>query len=219
MAKFPDPFPGLAAGMAQLGQDTGGAGDEFSGAAGGDTVPPPGPEDHLEFSLAHAQYLIGQGELRAALPGDADPATMAEHYRNSAAALADTTSALIRHPQERGAFLRGARADAESGAAQAAEIAWQRQDAAWLERTDGALAGLRDAAMKTPDEAARERIVKSSHALIAGLEDTGLLTREQAQQKFRGWGEDYAVASFKARPVSEQQDIIRSRADGSTDLS
>jgi hypothetical protein len=208
MATFPDPFPGLAGGMAQLGEDIGGA------VASGDSVSQPGAEDHLESAFAQAQYLAGKGDLDATLPGDGNPATVAEHYRSSAAALADTTSALIRHPQEREAFLLSAQADAEDTAAR---IARERQDAAWLERADGALAGLRDAALKTPDEAARERIVKSSHALIAGLEDTGLLTREQAQQKFRGWGEDYAVASFKARPAGERLAVARALADGTLD--
>jgi hypothetical protein len=42
------------------------------------------------------------------------------------------------------------------------------------------LVELRDAALRTRDEAMRTRIVESSHALISRLEDRGVLTRQKS---------------------------------------
>ena len=166
--------------------------------------------DDIETARARAAWSTGRVNLESSFRQD-DPnyTQWGERYSTESERIRQEAASGIRDPQRRERFLLSTQPEVATGAQRVQTLVQSRDRDVGIAGTNQALTDIRDAALKTNDDAERERLIASGSQAIDNAMQRGFITQQQGQQLRQRWTTDYRTATLEQMPAQERAAALR----------
>jgi muramidase (phage lysozyme) len=161
-------------------------------------------EDQLDLARARSEFITSKIKRDSELPDDNKPEDLQTRYQNDVRTFQTSAASKIRNPRLREQFVLSTNDDITRGEVAANKRAQTIQIDAEKSDIEKKLDELRNAALKTTDEAEKTKVIQTGADLISGLENRGLITKQAAYQARKKWVEDYQIAQLEILPPEDR---------------
>jgi hypothetical protein len=169
--------------------------------------------DDIETARARAAWSTGRVNLEGSFrPDDPNYSQWTQRYGSEAERIRQEAAAGIRDPQRRERFLLSTQPEVATGAQRVQTLVQSRDRDVGIAGTNQALTDIRDAALKTNDDAERERLIASGSQAIDNAIQRGFISQQQGQQLRQRWTTDYRTAVIRQLPAEDRAIALASNA-------
>lgn len=169
--------------------------------------------DDIETARARAKWSTDRVNLEGSFrPDDPNYTQWGERYRTESERIRQEAAAGIRDPQRRERFLLETQPQVATGAQRIQGLVDGRNRDAGIAGLNGTLEQTRDAALKTNDDAERERLISSGSQAIENAIQRGFIGQEQGRALRQRWTTDYRTAVIRALPAEERAIALATNA-------
>lgn len=193
----------IGRGVAALGQGITSAGDSLARVQERD--------DTLDVARAKANFLTQKIQLDSEFANDQGYTDLTKRYQDRLKAIQDESESYLNgNPRKKELFSLSVSDDVAKGVAHTTTLARKQEADANVADANTRLQGIRDAALKSQDDAERGKLIGSGKEIIDGLEQRGFITREGARSTWESFRKDYAKAWVGIQPLDKQIEMLRS---------
>jgi uncharacterized protein YcbK (DUF882 family) len=166
--------------------------------------------DDIETARARAAWSTGRVNLESSFRQD-DPnyTQWGERYSTESERLRQEAASGIRDPIRRERFLLETQPQVATGSARIQGLVDGRNRDAGIAGLNGTLEQAREAAIKTNDDAERERLIQSGSQAIDNAIQRGFISQQQGQSLRQRWTTDYRTATLNQLPPEERAAALR----------
>lgn len=169
--------------------------------------------DDIETARARAAWSTGRVSLEQSFrPDDPNYEQWGERYRTESERLRQEAASGIRDPQRRERFMLETQPQVATGMGRVQGLVDGRNRDAGIAGLNGTLEQARDAALKTNDDAERERLIQSGSQAIDNAMQRGFITQEQGQRLRQRWTTDYRTAVIRQLPAEDRAIALATNA-------
>ena len=161
-------------------------------------------QDRLQSAYAESSLLRAQIDAQSELEKDNDYPTYEQRYTAAMAKAQQQASGIIADPNQRALFQANSESAVTRGLAQVRNLAQAKEKDAGRASLDELLTTNSDAALRTPDEATRSRLLFATNDAIAGARDKGYISAEDATKTRTNFLEKYATTRAEMLPPADQ---------------
>lgn len=169
--------------------------------------------DDIETARARAAWSTGRVNLEQSFrPDDPNYGQWGTRYQTEAERIRQEAASGIRDPQRRERFLLETQPQVATGMGRVQGLVDSRNRDAGVAGLNGTLEQARDAALKTGDDAERDRLIQSGSQAIDNAMQRGFITQQQGQALRQRWTTDYRTAVIRQMPAEDRAIALATNA-------